>query len=190
MCPLWGHIEKDMTTQPTKKLRKHLTVLTFVVVGMFGFCFALVPLYSVLCKTTGLNGKTSGMVETVSSDIDKTRNITVILLATLNESLPDSENEFNTKVRKYTVHPGEYINTTFWVKNLSDKPKVVQAIPSVSPGLVAKHVKKMECFCFQHQPLLANEGKDMPLVFAVDPKLPEEIKTITLAYTLFDVTQK
>ncbi|MGD9592241.1 MAG: cytochrome c oxidase assembly protein [Candidatus Berkiella sp.] len=178
-----------MTEQP-KKMRKHLSFLTFIVVGMFGFCFALVPLYSVFCKATGLNGKTSGIVETVNSDIDKSRTITVVLLATLNESLPDSENEFSTKIRKYTVHPGEYINTTFWVKNLSNKPKIVQAIPSVSPGLVAKHVKKMECFCFQHQPLEANEGKDMPLLFAVDPKLPADIKTVTLAYTLFDVTQK
>ncbi len=156
---------------------------------MFGFCFALVPMYNVFCKVTGLNGKTSGIVETVSSEVDKSRLITVVLLATLNESLPDAENEFSTKIRKYTVHPGEYINTTFWVKNISDKPKVVQAIPSVSPGLVAKHVKKMECFCFQHQPLAANEGKELPLLFAVDPKLPKDITTVTLAYTLFDVTQ-
>ncbi|MBS0286512.1 MAG: cytochrome c oxidase assembly protein [Proteobacteria bacterium] len=170
-------------------MRKHLTLLTLVILGMFGFCFALVPLYSVFCKATGLNGKTSGMVEKVSGDVDASRTITVILLATLNDSLPDKENEFNTKVRKYTVHPGEYIKTSFWVKNLKDTPKIVQAIPSVSPGLVAKHVKKLECFCFQHQPLAAHEGKELPLVFAVDPKLPADIKTVTLAYTLFEVTQ-
>ncbi len=178
-----------MTTPQPKKIRKQITLLSLVVLGMFAFCFALVPLYSVFCKVTGLNGKTSGIVETVSSDVDTSRSITIVLLATLNDSLPDAQNEFNTKIRKYTVHPGEYITTTFWVKNKSDKPKVVQAIPSVSPGLVAKHVKKMECFCFQHQPLAANEGKELPLVFAVDPKLPPEIKTVTLAYTLFDVTQ-
>lgn len=177
-----------MSTSPPKKMRKQLTLLTLVVIGMFGFCFALVPLYSVFCKATGLNGKTENKTQIVN-EIDKTRTINIVLLATLNDSLPDTENEFTTKVRKFTVHPGEAINTTFWVKNISDKSKVVQAIPSVSPGLVAKHVKKMECFCFQHQPLNAHEGKELPLVFAVDPKIPAEINTITLAYTLFDVTQ-
>ncbi len=34
--------------------------LAVVVVLMFGFGYALVPLYNVLCKATGLNGKTGG----------------------------------------------------------------------------------------------------------------------------------
>ncbi len=182
-----GHFE-IMATDSSKNMKKQLTILVVVVIGMFGFCFALVPLYNVFCQVTGLNGKTSQEVIAVT-EVDKSRIITVELLATLNDTIPLQNGEFSTKVRKFSVHPGEYIKTTYWVKNLTNGPKVVQAIPSVSPGLAAKHVKKIECFCFQHQPLAALEGKEMPLVFAVDPELPSNINTITLAYTLFDVTQ-
>jgi len=77
----------------------------------------------------------------------------------------------------------------YWVKNLKDKPVVVQAIPSVTPGLAAQHIKKVECFCFTHQNLEAHQGMDMPLRFTVDPALPTSVKTLTLAYTLFDITE-
>lgn len=178
-----------MTVPSHNNMQKHLTILVAVVIGMFAFCFALVPLYNVFCKVTGLNGKTEGTPQAVVTEIDKSRTVTVELLATLNESLPDNMGEFSTKTKKYTLHPGEYIHTSYWVKNSTNQAKVVQAIPSVSPGLAARHVKKIECFCFIHQPLEALEGKEMPLVFTVDPALPKNISTITLAYTLFDVTQ-
>lgn len=174
---------------PNPRLKKHLIVMSAIVVGMFAFCFALVPLYSVFCKVTGLNGKTSGKVQPLITKVDKSRTVTVELLATLNGSLPTQKGEFLAKTKKVTLHPGEYVTTSYWVKNLTDKPMIVQAIPSVAPGLAANHIKKIECFCFQRQPLEANQGQEMRLVFTVDPALPTNIKTITLAYTLFDVTQ-
>ncbi|MBS0288843.1 MAG: cytochrome c oxidase assembly protein [Proteobacteria bacterium] len=177
-----------MSRQPSKKMHKQLILLVCVGLGMFGFCFALVPLYSVFCKVTGLNGKTADQAQSASVEVDKSRIITVELQATLNGSLPDSASEFFPKTKKFHIHPGESIHTTYWVKNLKSSPVVVQAIPSVSPGLAAKHVMKMECFCFQHQGLEAHEGKEMPLVFTLAPNLPKKINTVTLAYTLFDVT--
>lgn len=170
------------------QINKQLKIMLLVVAGMFAFCFALVPLYNVFCKVTGLNGKTNPEAQAMVEQVDKSRLITVELLATLNQSLPDSKGEFRTEKRKFTIHPGEYVHTTFWVKNLTAQPMAVQAIPSVSPGLAAKHVKKVECFCFQRQPLNANEGKDMPLVFTVSADLPKHINTVTLAYTLFDIS--
>ena len=36
-----------------------MTKLVLVTVAMFGFGFAMVPIYDVLCEVTGLNGKTA-----------------------------------------------------------------------------------------------------------------------------------
>jgi cytochrome c oxidase assembly protein subunit 11 len=176
-----------MTAPANKRIQKQLIYMLVLVAGMFAFCFALVPIYNVFCKVTGLNGKTPGQVKQVeNANVDLTRTVTVQLISTLNESMPG---EFSPKVKAITLHPGEYVTTSFWVKNLTNYPMIVQAIPSVSPGLAAEHLRKIECFCFIHQPLEAREGKEMPLVFTVDPALPKHIQTLTLAYTLFDVTQ-
>ncbi len=160
-----------------------------IVIGMFAFCFALVPLYSVFCKATGLNGKVDVRPQLTASKVDMTRTVTIELLATLNESLPNEKGEFIAQHKKFVLHPGEYVTTSYFVKNLTNHDMTVQAIPSVTPGLAARHIKKVECFCFQRQPLNPLEGKAMPLVFTVDPALPQDIHTLTLAYTLFDVTQ-
>src|SRR3990167_7290329 len=98
------------TNTPQKNINKQLKIMLFVVVGMFAFCFALVPLYNVFCSVTGLNGKTSTQAIQNTPTIDKSRIITVELLATLNESLPDNKGEFSTKIRKYHIHPGELIH--------------------------------------------------------------------------------
>jgi len=170
-------------------LKKHLKIMLAVVVGMFAFCFALVPLYNVFCKVTGLNGKTAAtaQIPVAASKVDTNRDVTVELLTTLNESI---STEFTGKDKKITLHPGEYVTTSYRVKNLTNKPMVVQAIPSVTPGLAAKHVNKIECFCFVHQPLKPLEEKEFRLVFTVDPAIPEKFHTLTLSYTLFDVTEK
>lgn len=168
------------------RLKKQIIIMMAVVIGMFGFCYALVPLYSVFCQVTGLNGKTGGQVAPSITKIDKKRTVTVELLATLNESLPG---EFQAQHKKFVLHPGEYVRTTYRIANLTNEPMMVQAIPSVTPGLAARHIKKVECFCFKKQPLASQESKDMPLVFTVDPALPTHIHTMTLAYTLFDVTK-
>lgn len=174
------------TSSNPKRLKKQLLIMTAIVVGMFAFCYALVPIYTVFCKVTGLNGKTDGQSQPMITKVDKSRTVTVELLATVNQSLPG---EFLALDKKFTLHPGEYVTTSYRVKNLTQQAMTVQAIPSVTPGLAARHIKKIECFCFTKQPLEPLEDKEMPLVFTVDPALPTNIQTITLAYTLFDVTQ-
>ena len=64
-----------------------------------------------------------------------------------------------------------------------------QAIPSVSPGRAAAYFLKTECFCFNQQLLSGGEAVDMPLKFIVDRDVPDNVSTITLSYTLFDVTE-
>jgi cytochrome c oxidase assembly protein subunit 11 len=76
----------------------------------------------------------------------------------------------------------------FAAKNNSNHPMTVQAIPSVSPGLAARYLKKTECFCFTQQTFNPGQQRDMPVLFHIDQHLPKNINTITLAYTLFDTS--
>ena len=170
-----------------KKLKKHLIIMAFSVLFMFGFCYAMVPFYNVMCKATGLNGKVDNSRALPGiTKVDTSRTVTIELTSMLNQNLPG---EFKSEHKKITLHPGEYVSTSYWVKNLTDKPMTVQAIPSVSPGIAATHIKKIECFCFTHQDLAPYQGMDMPLRFTIDPALPNSVKTLTLAYTLFDTTK-
>ena len=169
--------------------RRLLTLLAAIVVGMFAFGYALVPLYNVLCKQFGINGKTSGQVvyDEKKGYIDESRVVTIEFLATNNENLPW---DFHPNKGKLRFHPGESERVAYFAKNNTDHTMIVQAIPSVTPGIAAQYLKKTECFCFTQQSLKSHEQMDMPIVFHIDPDLPKEIKTITLSYTLFDVTDR
>lgn len=164
--------------------RRTVKRLLFLVVGMFGFVFALVPLYSVFCDITGLNGKTAdGPAKAIVAEPDLSRTVMVEFLASVNEGMPW---EFRPVRVRMEVHPGKMYRTSFVARNRTERAMVGQAIPSVTPGVAASHFKKTECFCFTEQKFEAGEERDMPLLFMVDTDLPEEIKEVTLAYTFFD----
>ena len=159
-----------------------------IVFGMFGFGFALVPLYDVFCDITGLNGKTSTNAAVYNVEkIDTKRIVTVQFISRTAQGIPWT---FEPMVREIKVHPGEMKLVKFYAKNESTRDIIGQAVPSVSPGLAAAYFQKIECFCFTQQPLKANEEVEMALQFYVDPELPENISTLTLSYTLYDVTGK
>ena len=158
-----------------------------VSVAMFAFVFVvMVPLYNVLCDALGINGKTSSEAYiSVSAEVDESRSIKVQFIATNNDSMPWA---FSPKVTEMLVHPGAANDTVFFAANPTVNAMVAQAIPSVSPSRAAEYFHKTECFCFEQQPLDGNGEAEMPLQFIVDQDLPADIKTITLSYTLFDVT--
>ena len=164
--------------------RRVLKRLGISAVLMFGFGFAMVPLYDVFCDITGINGKT-GRIEqeaALSQEVDEARLVTVEFLATVNSKLPW---EFKPMIRKIKVHPGEVTEVNYFARNKTDRLVAGQAIPSLAPGLAAKYFNKTECFCFTRQTLQPGESKEMPLRFVVDPQLPEEIRTVSLSYTFF-----
>lgn len=160
-----------------------------VVIGMFAFGFALVPIYNSLCKALGINGKI--VLEAANYDAKQSkqtsREVTVEFVATNNGGIPWA---FYPKIKKVKVHLGEITRLAFYAENKTKNKMTVQAIPSVTPGLAAKYIKKTECFCFTQQTLGGHEAMNMPLLLHIDPDLPKNISTITLAYTLFDVTNK
>ena len=150
---------------------------------MFGFGFALVPLYDVFCEITGFGGRTNTESVAVEEAPDLSREIRVEFITTVNSYAPF---EFGADVNSMTVHPGKMYFATFTAKNMTDDDKIAQALPSVAPVAAAEHFVKIECFCFNSQEFTANEEKAMPLQFIVDPDLPDYVDTITLQYTFFD----
>jgi cytochrome c oxidase assembly protein subunit 11 len=158
--------------------------LGITAVLMFGFGFAMVPLYDVFCDITGLNGKTGRIAqeEALSQVVDEDRLVTVEFLATVHSELPW---EFRPMVRKIKVHPGEITEVNYYARNNTDNLVAGQAVPSLAPGLAAKYFNKTECFCFTRQTLGPGEGKEMPLRFVVDPELPDNVRTVSLSYTFY-----
>lgn len=166
--------------------RTLVSKLLLVTVLMFGFGFALVPLYDVFCEVTGINGKTSNVPATVLADgIDTSREVTIEFLARPNKDMPWI---FQPEIRRLTVHPGEVHVMNYLAENPTGRMIVGQAVPSVSPGQAALYLHKIECFCFTQQQLAAGNKMLMPVQFYVDPALPAQFSTITLNYTLYDVT--
>lgn len=162
--------------------------LAMVPVLMFGFGFALVPLYDVICDITGLNGKT-GRIEASEIDasaVDTSRTIEVRFLAGTNNGLPWS---FEPLVKKMDVHPGQVYEAFYRVRSTSGKKTAGQAVPSVSPSPAAAHFNKTECFCFTRQDLEGYETRDMPLRFVVGTGISDKIEQITLSYTFFVLDQ-
>ena len=162
--------------------------LVVVAVAMFAFVFVvMVPLYNVLCDALGINGKTSGEAYTaVQSGVDESREITIQFVATNNEGMPW---EFEPSVTIMKVNPGASNDTVYLARNPLPVAMVAQAIPSVSPSRAAEYFHKTECFCFNHQPLAGETSTEMPLQFIIDRELPSDIRTITLSYTIFDITE-
>lgn len=178
--------DEDMRQAGRANSRLALKLL-LATVAMFGFGFALVPLYDVFCEITGLNGKTGGRYAYAVDEaaVDESRLVTVQFLASNNAGM---NWEFKPRVSQVKVHPGELTEVEFYARNPSGHTMVAQAIPSVSPSRAAEYLRKTECFCFNQQTLGPGEEISMPLFFFVDQELPGDVSKLTLSYTLFDIT--
>ena len=154
--------------------------------GSFGFGFALVPLYDVLCSVTGVGDqKALARAAVVTEKPDLNRTVTVDFLA----DLPSVGNfEFHPVVAQMQVHPGKLYEAHFFAHNLMGRDTVAQAVPNVAPSKAAAYFRKTECFCFSPQHFTTGEQREMPVRFYVDPALPGYIDRITLAYTFYDAS--
>ena len=185
MSPVSSSSVADMdSVDRTAANKKVVRRLAITAVAMFGFGFAMVPLYDVFCEITGLNGKTGRIAqeEALSQQVDEDRLVTVEFLATVHSDLPW---EFKPMVRRIKVHPGEVTEVNYYARNMTDNLVAGQAVPSLAPGLAAKYFNKTECFCFTRQSLGPGEDKEMPLRFVVDPALPDNVRTVSLSYTFY-----
>ncbi len=169
----------------TANIKRTTSRLLLFSVAMFGFGYALVPLYNVFCDVTGFNGKTGRIAdnEALVMETDASRIVTVAFDTNIRE-LPW---EFKALERKVSVHPGELGEATFLVENKSGRRIVGRAIPSVAPTVAAAYFSKTECFCFTEQVLEAGETKEIEVKFVVDTKIPERFSALTLSYTFFAI---
>lgn len=170
-------------THANRRLVRRLLV---VVVLMFGFGFALVPLYDVLCEAFGINGKTAGAYSG-EQIVDVSREVRVQFLS-INSS--GMSWEFHPREHQLVVRPGEVNEMVFFAHNGSEQAMTGQAVPSVAPAKAAAWFHKTECFCFTQQVLQPGERIEMPVRFIVDRDLPGDVHQVTLAYTLFDITAR
>lgn len=164
--------------------RSTLGKLSVMVLLMFGFGFAMVPIYRAVCEATGVNLLTkadpSAQRWANNTQIDRSRRITVEFDANQSGSF-----RFIPERRSVDVHPGELVTIHYQLTNTEPQPMAGQAIPSYAPAVSAQYFHKLECFCFKQQELGANEQRSFPVVFVVDPKLPDSVNTITLSYAFF-----
>ena len=171
--------------------RRMVTKLAIVALAMFGFGYALVPIYRSVCEALGINvlslaerAQQAGATAQAgaNSQIDATRTISVEFDA--NASGPWT---FKPAQRSMDVHPGQMVTVMYEFRNVQNRTMVAQAIPSYAPRQAAPYFNKLECFCFNQYTLAPGESKQWPVVFVIDPKLPRDVHTITLSYTFFEV---
>ncbi|MDW5442115.1 cytochrome c oxidase assembly protein [Polaromonas sp. SM01] len=167
--------------------------LGVIVLGMFVFGYALVPIYKAICEMTGINVLAlgdrliPGATPTLSANtqVDTSRSITVEFDA--NARGPWM---FKPAVSSLQVHPGELATVMYEFQNVQDRTMSAQAIPSYAPAQAGSHFNKLECFCFSQYTLAPGEKKQWPVAFVIDPKLSKDVSTITLSYTFFEVGGK
>jgi cytochrome c oxidase assembly protein subunit 11 len=173
--------------------RRMLGKLLVVALLMFGFGYALVPMYRAICEALGVNvlslaeqrRESAAGNRSANTQIDTTRTVTVEFDANARGPW-----DFKPARASVQVHPGEMATVMYEFRNKQDRTMAAQAIPSYAPKQAMAHFNKLECFCFNEYTLKAGESKQWPVVFVIDPKLPKDVTTITLSYTFFEVGGK
>ena len=164
--------------------RRMLVKLSIVASLMFGFGYAMVPFYKQICLALGLNSLVPVAVATSeNTQVDYSRKISMEFDANVQRL----DWTFKPVESYRDIHPGEVAQVVYEIRNTLDRPVTGQAAPTYGPSDAAQYFKKIECFCFTKQTLAAGETRRMPVVFLIDPKLPADVKTITLSYTFFEV---
>ncbi len=157
--------------------------LAIVAVAMFGFGYALIPFYKKICEVTGVNNVVKA--DTVeNTQIDNSRVVTIEFDSNLSGKLPWAFRALQTSVR---VNPGELTTVMYEIRNTSDHAVTGQAVPSYGPQLAARYFKKLDCFCFTQQTLQPGESRQMAVVFVLDHGLPDDVSTVTLSYSFFEI---
>ena len=174
--------------------RALLTKLAVVAVLMFGFGYALVPLYKSICEALGINvlslseRQVSGIGKPAdgrNTQVDRSRTITVEFDANARGPF-----DFKPAQRSLKVHPGELVTVMYEFRNTQNRTLAAQAIPSYAPKQATAYFNKLDCFCFNEYTLAPGQSKQWPVVFVIDPRLPRDVTTITLSYTFFEVKGK
>lgn len=161
--------------------RQMLGRLLVIVVGMLGFCAALVPMYRQICEAIGIT-QTRVVSAAASTQVDASREVEVELIAST-AGLPWT---FEAIDRAVKLHPGELATVRYRVVNTLGRPVTAHAVMNTAPAVANRYIEKQECFCFSNQTLAAGEAREMPVTFRVSTEAPRNLTTISLSYTFFE----
>lgn len=168
----------------TAENRSVLVKLLVVTIAMFGFGYALVPIYKKICEITGIYEIEKPGSPLANTQIDDSRLVTMEFDANVRSQLPW---QFRPLQASMKVHPGQLVQVVYEVRNASAQPITGQAIPSYGPQAAGQYFRKLECFCFAKQEFAPGEVRQMPVTFVIDTALPAHMQTVTLSYTFFKV---
>ena len=167
--------------------------LAVIVLAMFGFGYALVPIYRAICEATGINVLALGDRQIPGAKAQLPANTQVDLSRTITVEFDANSRgpwHFKPAQNALQVHPGELTTVMYEFQNVQNRTMSAQAIPSYAPAQAGAHFHKLECFCFNQYTLAPGEKKQWPVAFVIDPTLSKDVKTITLSYTFFEVGGK
>lgn len=176
-----------MSNASTAEKNRKVVIYSMMVVvfmGLFMY-FGLRPMYYLICEWTGITGSQFEAASAKTVAVDQDRQVRVQFLAINNANMPW---QFRPEQSQMTVKVGEVTRVNYFARNGTTEDMVAQAVPSLAPFEATNYFIKTACFCFDQQPLIAGESVQMGLVFQIDPELPKWVKTISLTYTLFDIT--
>ena len=171
----------DERREVEQRNRQMMRKLLVIVVGMLGFCAAMVPLYRQICEAVGISQQRA-VTATTNTQVDASREVKVELLAS-SAGLPWT---FEALDRAVTLHPGEYTTVRYKVVNTLDRAVTAHAVMNTAPAIGMRYIEKQACFCFSNQTLQAGEAREMPVVFRVKTEAPRDLQTISLSYTFFE----
>ena len=187
--PKPGRAARALRSDNVHMLGKLLVVTAL----MFGFGYSMVPIYRTICTALGVNVLSLSERDSTANAVKYDKNTQVDLSRTITVEFDANAHgpwDFKPALRSLDVHPGEIATVMYQFKNVQNRTMAAQAIPSYAPMQAMRYFNKLECFCFSEYTLKPGEGKEWPVVFVIDPKLPKDVKTITLSYTFFEVGGK
>jgi cytochrome c oxidase assembly protein subunit 11 len=163
-----------------RRNRRTLRWALVATLASFGFGFALVPFYDVLCENIlGIKPVQGAQTAPVCTGVDKTRLVTVEFDTSIHADLPW---QLDSQKKTVQVHPCEMNEVVFIATNRGALGMSGQAIFGVAPTKASANLTKTECFCFTEQHLNAGESREMPVRFMLDDQLPKDVNTITFRY--------
>lgn len=159
--------------------------ITIIPILMFGFGFALVPLYDIFCDVTGINGKNYSVMSATDANALNESSEKIVTLQLLADADSRDVWQFTPEKKRLDIQAGKMITTYYEITNKNDHPVTVQAVPSVAPGEWAEYLVKIECFCFNQQAIPPHTTIKLPLQVTLSAKAPEEVNHLSLSYRIY-----
>lgn len=160
--------------------------LLLLALAMLGFSVAMIPLYNVFTKVSGVNGKVTQAVNenSLAYEVDAQRKIYVDFITAQGVDTPL---QIRFEQTRLALNPGRVYDVSYVLQNVSDKAIKLRTVASITPGTIAKYLDVINCICFEQLSIAARETKSVVLRLAINPDVPANIKNIAFAQQFFNI---